>query len=129
MIYSIGIDIVYIPRIVRILHIYGEKFLTKICTAQEIKASTKYHNNTMLAKHFAKRFAAKEACVKALGNACSKNMRMKYIEVYNDLTGRPYISIKQDLLSRNYIIHLSLSDDGEYATAFVIASHENPATL
>ncbi|MFP3016209.1 MAG: holo-[acyl-carrier-protein] synthase [Wolbachia sp.] len=115
MIHGIGTDIVYIPRVSRILQKYGEKFLNRIYTEKEIELSRKYNSQEMRARYFAKRFAAKEAFVKARGSG--QGIIMKDIEIYSDVRGKPYIAVRKDFLSK---IHLSLSDDGDYATAFVI---------
>ncbi|GFQ65637.1 holo-[acyl-carrier-protein] synthase [Trichonephila clavata] len=74
----------------------------------------------MRARYFAKRFAAKEAFVKAQGTGFSQGIIMKDIEIYSDVRGKPYIAVRKDFISKDYKIHLSLSDDGDYATAFVI---------
>ncbi|WP_425386165.1 holo-[acyl-carrier-protein] synthase [Wolbachia endosymbiont (group A) of Barypeithes pellucidus] len=118
MIRGIGTDIVYIPRVLRILQKYGEKFLNRIYTEKEIELSRKYNSQEMQARYFAKRFAAKEAFVKALGSG--QGIIMKDIEIYNDVRGKPYLTVGKDFISKDYIIHLSLSDDGDYATAFVV---------
>ncbi|AOV87582.1 holo-[acyl-carrier-protein] synthase [Wolbachia endosymbiont of Drosophila malagassya] len=115
MIHGIGTDIVYIPRILRILQKYGEKFLNRIYTEKEIELSRKYNSQEMRARYFAKRFAAKEAFVKARGSG--QGITMKDIEIYNDVRGKPYLTVSKDFISK---IHLSLSDDGDYATAFVV---------
>ncbi|MGL9732850.1 MAG: holo-[acyl-carrier-protein] synthase [Wolbachia sp.] len=120
MIHGIGIDIVNIPRILKILQKYGEKFHNKIYTEREIEISKKYNNQEIQAKYLAKRFAAKEAFVKALGSGFSHGITMKDIEIYNDIKGKPHLDINIDSISKDYIIHLSLSDDGDYATAFVV---------
>ncbi|WP_253303284.1 holo-[acyl-carrier-protein] synthase [Wolbachia endosymbiont of Phyllotreta cruciferae] len=115
MIHGIGTDIVYIPRVSRILQKYGEKFLNRIYTEKEIELSRKYNSQEMRARYFAKRFAAKEAFVKARGSG--QGITMKDIEIYNDVRGKPYLTVSKDFISK---IHLSLSDDGDYATAFVV---------
>lgn len=115
MIHGIGTDIVYIPRVSRILQKYGEKFLNRIYTEKEIELSRKYNSQEMRARYFAKRFAAKEAFVKALGSG--QGIIMKDIEIYNDVRGKPHLAVRKDFISK---IHLSLSDDGDYATAFVV---------
>ncbi|WP_395463433.1 holo-[acyl-carrier-protein] synthase [Wolbachia endosymbiont of Cantharis cryptica] len=120
MIRGIGTDIVYIPRISRILQKYGEKFLNKIYTEQEIEVSKKYNSQEMQVRYFAKRFAAKEAFVKALGSGFSQGIVMKDIEIYSDVKGKPHLAINRNFISKDHMIHLSLSDDGDYATAFVI---------
>ncbi|MGL9757598.1 MAG: holo-[acyl-carrier-protein] synthase [Wolbachia sp.] len=120
MIYGIGTDIVYIPRILRILQKYGGKFLNKVYTKKEIELSRKYNSHEMQAKYFAKRFAAKEAFVKALGTGFSQGIIMKDIEIYSDIRKKPHLTITKDFISKDYKIHLSLSDDQDYATAFVV---------
>ncbi|MCA4774445.1 holo-[acyl-carrier-protein] synthase [Wolbachia endosymbiont of Mansonella perstans] len=120
MIRGIGTDIVYIPRILKILQKYGEKFLKKVYTEQEIEISRKYNSQEIQAKYFAKRFAAKEAFVKALGSGFSMDITMKDIEIYSDIRGKPHLAIGKDSISKDRIIHLSLSDDGDYATAFIV---------
>ncbi|BDG75458.1 MULTISPECIES: holo-[acyl-carrier-protein] synthase [Wolbachia] len=120
MIYGIGTDIVYIPRILRISQKYGEKFLNKVYTKKEIEISKKYNSQEVRAKYFAKRFAAKEAFVKALGTGFSQGIIMKDIEIYSTIRGKPHLAITKDFISKDYKIHLSLSDDQDYATAFVV---------
>ncbi|XGA08951.1 MAG: holo-[acyl-carrier-protein] synthase [Wolbachia endosymbiont of Xenopsylla cheopis] len=115
-----GVDIVYIPRIENIWKKYKEKFLTRVYSEQEIIASYKYSDYQMQVRHFAKRFAAKEAFVKALGTGF-RGINMKDIEISNDKNGRPNIIIRNtNLLSKNDIIQVSLSDDGNYAIAYVL---------
>lgn len=120
MIYGVGTDIVYIPRILRILQKYGRKFLNKVYTKKEIEISKKYNSQEVRAKYFAKRFAAKEAFVKALGTGFSQGIIMKDIEIYSNIRGKPHLAITKDFISKDYKIHLSLSDDQDYATAFVV---------
>ncbi|MFL3877304.1 holo-[acyl-carrier-protein] synthase [Wolbachia endosymbiont of Trichogramma kaykai] len=120
MIYGIGTDIVYIPRILRISQKYGEKFLNKVYTKKEIEISKKYNSQEVRAKYFAKRFAAKEAFVKALGTGFSQGIIMKDIEIYGNIRGKPHLAMTKDFISKDYKIHLSLSDDQDYATAFVV---------
>ncbi|QJT94950.1 holo-[acyl-carrier-protein] synthase [Wolbachia endosymbiont of Diaphorina citri] len=120
MIYGIGTDIVYIPRILRISQKYGEKFLNKVYTKKEIEISKKYNSQEVRAKYFAKRFAAKEAFVKALGTGFSQGIIMKDIEIYSNIRGKPHLAITKDFISKDYKIHLSLSDDQDYVTAFVV---------
>ncbi|MDN5247606.1 MAG: holo-[acyl-carrier-protein] synthase [Wolbachia endosymbiont of Tyrophagus putrescentiae] len=120
MIHGIGTDIVYIPRVLRILHKYGEKFLNRVYTKREIEAGSKCNSPEVRARHFAKRFAAKEAFVKALGVGFNQNIRMKDIEVCNDIKGKPYIITSKNFIYQNNTTHLSISDDKDYATAFVV---------
>ncbi len=120
MIYGIGIDIVYIPRILRIMQKYGNKFLHRVYTDKEIKIGSKYDNIEIQARYFSTRFAAKEAFVKALGTGFNRDIKMKNIEIDNTSNGKPYICTDNTLTSGNNTVHLSISDDTDYATAFVI---------
>ncbi|MDG7056260.1 MAG: holo-[acyl-carrier-protein] synthase [Wolbachia endosymbiont of Meromenopon meropis] len=120
MISGIGIDIIYVPRILKLLHKYNKKFLNRVYTEREIEISRKYNNQEIRAKYFAKRFAAKEAFVKALGSGFSLNLKMKDIEIYSDTKGKPHLAINKNSIFKNHTIHLSLSDDGDYAIAFVV---------
>ena len=79
---------------------------------------------------FAKRFAAKEAFSKALGTGISKGINFNQIVVLNEKNGKPFIKIiehtkknvEKKLKKKNYKISLSLSDEDEYAVAFVTIS-------
>ncbi|WCR53210.1 MAG: Holo-[acyl-carrier-protein] synthase [Wolbachia endosymbiont of Ctenocephalides orientis wCori] len=122
MIQGIGTDIVHIPRILRILQKYKKKFLNRIYTKKEIELSKKYNSQEMQARYFAKRFAAKEAFVKALGTGFSRGIRIKGIEIHNDIRGMPYITVSKNLISENSTIYLSISDERDYAIAFVVIS-------
>ncbi|KJV68740.1 holo-[acyl-carrier-protein] synthase [Candidatus Neoehrlichia procyonis] len=117
MIVGIGTDIVYIPRIFTLWQKFGNKFINKVFSHQEIQDSYNYSNNIAKINHFAKRFAAKEAYIKAIGTGFNKQIKMRNITVYNNNYGKPYIKAP---CSCNYVIELSISDDNDYAIAFVI---------
>jgi len=120
MIHGIGTDIVHIPRILRILHKYGKKFVNRVYTEKEIEIGSQYNSQIVQARYFAKRFAAKEAFVKALGTGFNKNIKMRDIETCNDVKGRPYIITSRDFISQKSTTYLSISDDADYATAFIV---------
>ncbi|QGR02413.1 holo-[acyl-carrier-protein] synthase [Ehrlichia ruminantium] len=122
MIVGIGTDIVYIPRILNLWKKFGTKFLTRVFSEEEIKDSNRYTSLNGKIRHFAKRFAAKEAYVKALGTGFGKAIKMSDITIYNTLDGKPKVSINNS--SINYKIELSLSDDTDYAIAFIIIHKE-----
>ena len=126
-IFGIGTDIVNIKRIEKILKNKKSTFKKKIFTENEIL----YCNNKRNPYPFyAKRFAAKEALSKALGTGINKDISFKNIQVSNDKKGKPYILLKgktetflkKKIKSKNYSIHLSLSDDTPWAQATVIIS-------
>ena len=100
-------------------------FINRIFTTEEIEQSKKTRNKI---NFFAKRFAAKEAFVKALGTGFSKNINFNDIGVINNKRGKPSINInkkikniiRRDLKIKKFLIYLSLSDEKNYSIAFVI---------
>tara|TARA_A100001011_G_C14310397_1_gene845268 strand:- start:2780 stop:3163 length:384 start_codon:yes stop_codon:yes gene_type:complete len=124
MIYGIGVDIIDIKRIKRVLDIYGDRFKKKCFHFNEIKWSENKFNSV---ESFAKRYAAKEACAKALGTGLARGVFWKDIEIFNNQYGKPYIKLHNnakkyisDISNRNLKIELSLSDEKEFAIANVI---------
>jgi holo-[acyl-carrier protein] synthase len=118
-VHSIGVDLCEIGRIERILEQYGERFLTKIFTADEITYCAVKHYP---AASFAARFAAKEAALKAFGTGLRGKFRWKDIEVNNDALGKPEFKFYGETarVVKERTVFLSLSHTGEYAIAFVV---------
>jgi holo-[acyl-carrier protein] synthase len=75
---GLGLDATDIPRVAEMLKRYGDRFLQRVFTEGEIAYCTRRHDP---APHFAGRFAAKEACMKALGTGHSQGVLWKDIEV------------------------------------------------
>ena len=88
MIIGIGIDIVATSRIEEILYKYGKKFESRCFTKVENSDSKKVSNKI---NFYAKRYAAKEACSKALGTGFSEGILWKDISIFNDIYGKPNI--------------------------------------
>ena len=88
MIAGTGIDIVEISRFRKAKKKWGKNFLNKIFTENEIAYSRKRRFQD---QHFAARFAAKEAVLKAFGDKLSSIHNWQDIEILNDKSGRPYI--------------------------------------
>ena len=127
MILGIGTDICDIRRIEQSIEKHGERFLKKIFTQGERDYCQEKARPAM---SFAKRFAAKEAIAKALAGPETGSLPWQSVEVQNDPSGRPIAILNGKALERlnsqiesGYVghIHLSLSDDFPYATAFAIA--------
>ena len=86
--------------------------------------------NKKMTNCFAKRFAAKEAFSKALGTGISKGINFNQIVILNEKNGKPFIklidntkkNVEKKLKKKNYKISLSLTDEEEYAVAFVTIS-------
>lgn len=122
MIYGIGIDLVEISRVENSLERWGDRFINRIFTKNEIEYC---HRNVRAASRFALRFAAKEAFSKALGLGFRNGLSLRHIEVMRDPNGRPHLKLHlkaKELCERNGIKNnfLSLSDDGLYAVAVVV---------
>tara|TARA_A100000164_G_scaffold381433_2_gene433073 strand:- start:484 stop:864 length:381 start_codon:yes stop_codon:yes gene_type:complete len=122
-IYGIGSDIISNERIKK--SIKNKRFLNRVFTNEEIKIGNKTKNNFM---YFSKRFAAKEAFVKALGSGFRNNINFNSIAILNDNKGKPFIRCdkflkkKLQILTKkkNFNVLLSLSDEKDYSLAFVI---------
>lgn len=129
MIIGIGCDLVDIRRIENMLIKYNESFINRIFAPQESSHSA---NKETKASFFAKRFAAKEALVKALGVGFRKGITWRDICLLNNELGKPYIKLqgeaarrlenlaKQHEGTKQAKIHVSLSDEPPYAQAMVI---------
>ena len=123
-IHGIGTDIVNIKRIKDAIN-KNKNFKKRVFTSFEINACQKRVNNINC---FAKRFAAKEAFVKAIGEGFRKNINFNDIDIKNDKNGKPLITISKNvnkILRRKfklnkYKIFLSLSDEKKYSIAYVI---------
>ena len=124
MILSIGTDIIDVRRIEKVVNKYGEKFKKRCFSNNEI---TRSENRFNTSNSYAKRYAAKEACSKALGTGLAKGIFWKDVEVVNDKYGKPFIKLHNNALKRinkitkkDYNIEVSLSDEKNYAIANVI---------
>tara|TARA_B100002051_G_C16543152_1_gene538630 strand:+ start:90 stop:485 length:396 start_codon:yes stop_codon:yes gene_type:complete len=120
-----GIDIIDIRRIKKTLHKFGDKFKKRCFSHNEIVRS---ENTIKSSESYAKRYAAKEACAKALGTGLARGVFWKDIEVQNDQFGKPKIKLYNNALkmfknlnkNNHCSIEVSLSDEKNYAIANVI---------
>ena len=124
MIVGIGIDIIDIRRIEKTINKYGDRFIKKCFLQTEIQKS---ENRRNIIQSYAKRYAAKEACAKALGTGLARGVYWKDIEVLNNEFGKPLIKLHNNavkiiskLTKKDYKIEVSLSDEKNYAIANVI---------
>jgi holo-[acyl-carrier protein] synthase len=125
MIVGVGVDLVDARRIAESIDRFGAKFLDRIFTADE-----QAHAQKAAKPHlsYAKRFAAKEAVAKAFGTGV-RGFLFVDIEVFSDALGKPHVvlhagaaEVLRSKLSSGHTahIHLSLSDDEPYATAYAV---------
>jgi len=128
MIIGIGNDIIDIRRVERTIDRYGERFLDRIFTPIERKKSD---GRAARAASYAKRFAAKEACAKALGTGFRQGVFWRDMGVVNLPSGRPTLELTggaAQALARltpeghEVRIDLSITDDFPSAQAIVIIS-------
>ena len=126
MIIGIGNDVIDIRRIEETLARFGGRFTERVFTDVEIAKSEK---RAQRAASYAKRFAAKEACSKALGTGFRKGVFWKDMGVVNEPSGKPTMVLtggaKAQLDSmippgHRPVIHLTITDDFPYAHAFVM---------
>ena len=132
MILGIGNDLVDIRRIEKSLERFGDRFVQRIFTETEQKRS---EGRATRAASYAKRFAAKEACSKALGTGIRRGVWWRDMGVVNLPGGRPTMQLTGGALARLQAltpqglearIDLSITDDWPLAQAFVIISAVAP---
>ena len=128
MIIGIGNDMIDIRRVERTIERYGERFLERVFTEAE---RLKSDGRAMRAASYAKRFAAKEACAKALGTGFRQGVFWRDMGVVNLPSGRPTLELTGGaarVLARltpqghEVRIDLSITDDFPTAQAIVIIS-------
>jgi holo-[acyl-carrier protein] synthase len=128
MILGLGSDSIDIRRIERSIERYGERFLNRIFTETERAKAERRRNRV---ETYAKRFAAKEACSKALGTGIRQGVWWRDMGVVNLPSGRPTMQLTGGALKRLEAltppghaaqIDLTITDDGPMAQAIVIIS-------
>jgi holo-[acyl-carrier protein] synthase len=126
MIVGHGIDLIDIRRVEKTINKFGNRFINRIFTKGEIIRSD---NRNKRIESYAKRFAAKEACSKALGTGFRSGVYWRDIEVVNEKSGKPILKLTGGAYKRlkkiipndnNYNISLSITDDYPWAQANVI---------
>jgi len=127
MIYGVGTDIVSIDRIQKIILKNREGFIKRVLTEHE---QALFANKADSAAFCAKRFAAKEAFSKALGTGIGRVVSFQDLTVRNNDNGKPHFIPSEKL--RLYLLekgvkqaHLSISDENQYAVAFVVLEATN----
>ena len=126
MIVGVGSDLTDIRRVAEVLARHGERFTHRVFTEVERARSER---RGVSAASYAKRFAAKEACAKALGTGLRRGVFWRDMGVVNLRSGQPTLALTGGAAARlaeitpagrTTVIHLSLTDDHPYAQAFVI---------
>ncbi len=128
MILGIGTDIVEIARISSVLEKREEALLKRLFTETELQQLPAKNNTAYIAK----RWAAKEAIAKALGTGIGATCSFQDIEVFKTEKGQPYATLSAELCeklpkmqNRSIRVHLSLSDETDYALAYALLEYAN----
>ena len=126
MILGVGTDLANIERIAGVLDRHGDRFRNRVFTEIEQKKAERRQDR---AGTYAKRWAAKEACSKALGTGLRMGIAWKDMAVKNLRTGQPVMEVSgwaaerlQNMTPKGHeaIIHVTLTDDHPWAQAFVV---------
>jgi len=121
MIFGVGTDIVAVARLGALYERHGERALDKLLAPTERAG---FDSASDPARFLAKRFAAKEALGKALGIGVAKPATLPNMAVMHDALGKPFFEYSPDLArylaERHLTAHLSISDEREFALAFVV---------
>ncbi len=126
MILGIGTDLANIERIQGTLDRFGDRFRNRVFTDVEQRKSERRRD---VAGTYAKRWAAKEACSKALGTGLAMGIAWKDMSVSNLRTGQPVMHVtgwakerleKMTPPGHRAVIHVTLTDDHPWAQAFVV---------
>jgi holo-[acyl-carrier protein] synthase len=128
MILGIGSDITDVRRIAKVIERHGDRFLDRVFTATERARAERRRNRV---ETYAKRFAAKEACAKALGTGLRAGVWWRDMGVVNLPSGRPTLELTggakrrlEAITPAGYAarIDLTITDEGPMAQAFVVIS-------
>ena len=127
MIYGIGPDLINSERVGKLLNNFGEKFLLKVFSNEEIDNSKNSYNKAL---YFSKRFAGKEAVWKAISPNKENILHFNEIEILSNINGKPYVNLigmtknkvvnLEKSLNCSFNFHISISDEKPNALAFVI---------
>ena len=132
MIVGIGTDLCDIRRIGRALERHGDRFAHKVLGARELEAWRARRERAPLRglRYVATRFAAKEAFSKAVGLGMHWPMTWRACEIVNARSGKPEVALGGELArwfsQRRLVAHVTVTDEGDYAAAFVIVETAPP---
>lgn len=125
MIHGVGTDIVAVARLGKLFERHGGQALEKLLAPVERADFAAVRDP---ARFLAKRFAAKEALGKALGTGVVAPATLTCIAVRHDALGKPFFEFSAELAAflaeRKLVAHLSISDEREFAVAFVVLEQE-----
>jgi len=132
MIYGIGTDICDVRRIRTSLEKHGDRFAARVLSEAEFKTwkarSARWPERGV--RYLATRFSAKEAFSKAIGLGMRMPMTWRLCEVVNERSGKPAIvlhgGLKEWFEARHLSVHVSVSDETDYAASFCVVESASP---
>ncbi|MFL6664903.1 MAG: holo-ACP synthase [Rhizobacter sp.] len=134
MIHGIGTDVCDIRRIAATLARRGDRFAEKVLGPNEIEVyrQRRARADRRGVAYLATRFSAKEAFSKAIGLGMRMPMTWRACEILNERSGKPVVRLHGALAAwceaRGYAAHVSVSDESEYAAAFVVVEKNNESS-
>ena len=127
MIHGIGTDICRVARFARMIEKYGDRTASRVLGGGELD---EYNRAAQPARFLARRFAAKEAFAKALGTGIRDPVLLSAMQVDHDALGKPRMTctgaLAEMISNQALTVHLSISDEAEFATAFVVIERKEP---
>lgn len=132
MIFGIGTDLCDIRRIEQTLLRRGDRFAEKVLGPREIEVfrHRRARAEARGLRYLATRFSAKEAFSKAVGLGIRMPMTWRSCEILNAASGKPYVALGGALADwfaeRRLKAHVTVTDESDYAAAFVVVEQENP---
>jgi holo-[acyl-carrier protein] synthase len=133
MIYGIGTDVCDIRRITSTFERRGERFAERVLGPAELQV---FHARSARVpvrglRFLATRFSAKEAFSKAIGLGIRSPMTWRSCEILNEASGKPVLRLSGELLAwfdaRRLVAHVTVTDETDYAAAFVVVETRGPA--
>jgi len=127
-IHAVGTDICDVRRIAATLARRGERFAERVLGPTELRVfhARRARSAARGTAYLATRFSAKEAFAKAIGLGLRMPMSWRACEILNHPSGQPYVELHGALAdwfdARGLVAHVSLSDEGDYATSFVVVA-------
>ena len=132
MIYGLGTDVCDIRRIAATLQRRGERFAERVLGPTELQVFRERRARVEArgVAHLATRFSAKEAFSKAIGLGLLAPMAWRDCEILNERSGKPFVRLHGELAAwfeaRRLVAHVTVSDESDYATSFVVVETKNP---
>ena len=133
MIHGIGTDLCDIRRVAGALSRHGDRFAERVLGAEELNVfrARRARVEVRGVRFLATRFSAKEAFSKAIGLGIRLPMRWADCQILNEPGGRPVIRLSGELATwcaaRGFVAHVTVTDEGDYAAAFVVVERADGA--